>query len=334
MTPRVSVILPTYNREALLPQAMGSVLEQDFTDLELLLVDDGSTDRTEEAVRALQERDPRIEYIRLNENRGVYFARDIAWRRARGEYIAWADSDDQWLPGKLSLQVAALDQHPEIDILFGDYRNIDHIQNRETTLFARTGPIFQALPAQKIGENLLLIESGVEVALLKETFVSLPTALFRNSLVEEVGGFDIALWSSADLEYFWRAALLGARFAYHDCLVMDRHKFCGGITADQVASWKGVLIVLARCELWAEKTGREDLFPPLQLARQRAARNLMTALGRQGQRQTVLTTFWWEMGWGVSARLAGTFLLALCGPGAIRLVEHWRRGDSGRQSGR
>jgi len=101
--PHVSVILPTYNRSSTLREAMESVLEQTYEDLELIVVDDGSTDDTMDVVQSV--RDPRVRYIRLAENRGVSHARNVGLAHARGVWVAFQDSDDLWRPAKLEHQM-------------------------------------------------------------------------------------------------------------------------------------------------------------------------------------------------------------------------------------
>ncbi len=110
----VSIIIPVYNRTATLPRAVASVLSQDFIDWELILVDDGSTDGGAEAVVSggAGRDDTRVRLIRHPVNRGAPAARNTGIAAARGSLIAFLDSDDEWLPGKLSAQVAALTQAP------------------------------------------------------------------------------------------------------------------------------------------------------------------------------------------------------------------------------
>ena len=104
-TPLVSVVLPTYNRANLLERSIGSVLRQSVSDLELLVVDDGSDDDTRDVVAAMD--DGRIRYLR-RENGGVAAARNTGIWAARGRYLAFQDSDDEWLLGKLERQLATL----------------------------------------------------------------------------------------------------------------------------------------------------------------------------------------------------------------------------------
>ena len=106
MSNKISVIIPTYNRANLLPRAIESVLKQTFTNFELIIVDDCSIDNTTEVVKEFLKKDKRIKYIRLNKNSGsAAYPRNIGIQRASGEYIAFLDSDDEWLPEKLEKQI-------------------------------------------------------------------------------------------------------------------------------------------------------------------------------------------------------------------------------------
>jgi glycosyltransferase involved in cell wall biosynthesis len=123
--PAVSVILPTYNRARFLPQALASIRSQTFTDWELIVVDDGSTDDTP-AVIAEQTRGwPQpVRYVR-QENRGAYGARNTGLDLVRGESVAFFDSDDVWLPHHLADCAAALADNPDVDWVYGACRMVD-----------------------------------------------------------------------------------------------------------------------------------------------------------------------------------------------------------------
>ena len=110
-TPKLSVVIPVYNREAYLGDAIDSILRQTFTDYELLVIDDGSTDRSCEVTQSYD--DPRIRLICNRRNMGIPKTRNEAVRLARGEYLAFLDSDDVAYPDRLAKQVAFLDSHPD-----------------------------------------------------------------------------------------------------------------------------------------------------------------------------------------------------------------------------
>lgn len=104
--PQVSVIVPTYNRLEWLPVAVSSIQEQTFRDWELILIDDGSTDETEQWARGLHE--PRLRYVRRDHWGSIAALRNAAVRGCRGEWIAFLDSDDRWMPNKLEMQLTRL----------------------------------------------------------------------------------------------------------------------------------------------------------------------------------------------------------------------------------
>lgn len=104
----ISVIIPSYNRAGILPMAIDSVLGQTYRDIELILVDDGSTDGTEDLIRSIK--DSRLRYIKLEKNGGACRARNTGIDAAKGEYLAFQDSDDRWHPDKLERQLRFLQE--------------------------------------------------------------------------------------------------------------------------------------------------------------------------------------------------------------------------------
>ncbi len=122
-TPAVSVVMPAYDRERLLPAAMDSVLAQTFDDFELIVVDDGSSDRTAEV--AASTGDPRVRVVRNERNLGVGASRNVGLDQARGEFVANLDSDDLAHPRRLERQVARLRARPELALLGSWAQRID-----------------------------------------------------------------------------------------------------------------------------------------------------------------------------------------------------------------
>jgi len=114
-TPKVSVVIPVYNRARYIGQAIDSILAQSLRDFELIVVDDGSTDGTPEAVEKIG--DPRIRLVRSPENLGIPQTRNRGLQEARGEYVAWLDSDDMALPHRLQAQVDFLDRAPGVALV-------------------------------------------------------------------------------------------------------------------------------------------------------------------------------------------------------------------------
>jgi glycosyltransferase involved in cell wall biosynthesis len=188
----VSVIIPAYNQGHYLPAAIQSVLDQTYAAFEILVVDDGSTDNSREVVA--QFTDPRVYYL-YQENRGLSGARNTGIRHARGDYLSYLDSDDQFLPQKLSLQVAALHEQPAVDFVAGQAVPIDE-QGQQV------GKIFDdGLPANEID---LLLGNPLHVG----------SVMLRRSRQAQVGFFDENLRSYEDWDMWLRLARQGCRMAW------------------------------------------------------------------------------------------------------------------------
>jgi glycosyltransferase involved in cell wall biosynthesis len=125
MHPHVTVLMPVFNRERFVDEAIQSVIAQDFSDFELLIVDDGSTDRTPEILRAWAERDSRVVVIGTSENRGIPSALNLGLNHARGPLIARLDSDDLMMPRRLASQAAVLENQPEVVLASCAYELMD-----------------------------------------------------------------------------------------------------------------------------------------------------------------------------------------------------------------
>ena len=116
--PYFSIILPTFNRGHLLPRAFQSVQSQDFQDWELIVVDDGSTDDTAQVIRNIQEKDPRV-HLLMKPHQGLSKTRNLGVAFARGDYVTFIDSDDEYLRGHLAGHADYLRAHPDVDMLHG-----------------------------------------------------------------------------------------------------------------------------------------------------------------------------------------------------------------------
>ena len=187
--PRVTVIIPTYNRADLLRKAIESVLNQTFSDLELIVVDDGSTDHTEEVIRSIP--DARLKYHK-QPNRGGAAASNTGIRAAIGEFVAFLHSDDLFLSEKIAAQLAMVDDDPEIGLVYSLFysRRIGGPKKLQGRCYP---PGSRELP------------EGPKIYL--------PTTLIRRSWLEQVGGFDEGLAVSEDSELIWRLCIAGCRMA-------------------------------------------------------------------------------------------------------------------------
>lgn len=124
--PMVSAIVPTYNRAHIIRRTIDSTIGQSYQNLEIIIVDDASRDNTEEVVKAIG--DTRIRYVRHQTNQGASIARNTGVETARGEYVAFLDSDDIWLPNKIEVQLPSLQNHPHPEKVVG-YTQVTNIRS-------------------------------------------------------------------------------------------------------------------------------------------------------------------------------------------------------------
>lgn len=191
LQPRVSVVVPAYNVRTYIEDALISLERQSMTAFEVLVVDDGATDGTQELVTPFCERDQRFKLLH-KENGGLSSARNYGIRHARAPYIALLDGDDLYEPDKLATHVTMLDSQPEIGVVYSASRVIRDDGN----------PTLMSLSGKPIDPDPL-------VALLYKNFIGHGSnAVFRRLLVQEVGEFDENLKSSEDLDFWLRIAIL------------------------------------------------------------------------------------------------------------------------------
>jgi glycosyltransferase involved in cell wall biosynthesis len=210
--PRVSVVIPTYNREKTIAVAIQSVLDQTMGDLEVLVIDDGSSDGTEAVVRSLK--DVRVQFVRpYAENRGAAAARNAGISMSKGEFIAFQDSDDIWTRNKLELQLGAIENAPEVGVVYGTIK-------RSSSSGERLEP----------GPSVFPKEGDMHRKLLERSMVGTPVALVRRAMLKEMGGFDTGLKSLEDWDLF--IGLSGrCRFAFVDEVLCLSHELGDSLNA-------------------------------------------------------------------------------------------------------
>jgi glycosyltransferase involved in cell wall biosynthesis len=194
--PLVTVVIPAYNCGGVIGEALESVFNQDYPALQVLVIDDGSTDDTVEVVANFG---PRVSLIR-QPNAGAAVARNEGLRRAEGPYVALLDADDVWLPGKLRLQIAHLQRHPDVGlcctrwrVLYPDASGAYHIEQP-------VSPASVAVDASCSG--------WIYGSLLLDCVVWTSTVVMRRDLVRRIGDFDPALRRGQDYDYWLRASRL------------------------------------------------------------------------------------------------------------------------------
>jgi glycosyltransferase involved in cell wall biosynthesis len=197
----VSTIIPVYNRASLLTDAVDSVLRQTYRHLEIILVDDGSTDETPSVLADLSRRWPDLVKVVHQPNAGPGPARQRGLELAKGEFVQFLDSDDLLLPEKFSCQVAALVSNPEAQICYGR----SYEENYSKLPFRREGPMRQT------GR----FHSHLFPLLLVERWWTTSSPLYRRSLLDRIGPWR-SLLNEEDWEYDARAGATGARLCWVD----------------------------------------------------------------------------------------------------------------------
>jgi glycosyltransferase involved in cell wall biosynthesis len=187
-TPLVSTVIPTFNRRDFITRAVDSAFAQTYTHQEVIVVDDGSTDGTEQLLR--ERYGERIRYV-AQPNGGVSNARNHGMRLARGELIALLDSDDEWEPSKLEKQVEFLSARPDYGMVLTDVRRVDG-QRRPIDVFRR--------------RDVIRTDGDVLLDLLLNPSLVPASVLFRRQVFERLGGFDETLRTAEDIEFHLRIA--------------------------------------------------------------------------------------------------------------------------------
>lgn len=203
--PLVSVIIPAYNAEKYILLAINSVLEQNYSPLEILLIDDGSTDDT---AKLVQREVPQVRIIQQT-NAGVAAARNTGLRHASGEFICFLDADDGWFPGKLVAQADYLALHPEVGLVFHQW------------LVWRPDAkgVYSKLeqPQQAHNGAIDTTNSGwIYSQLLLDCIIHTSTVMLRRQIAQQVGFFDHNLINGEDYNYWLRVSR-----------ICEIHKLCG-----------------------------------------------------------------------------------------------------------
>ena len=210
--PKVSVIIPTYNRAHLVGRAIQSVLNQTYQDFEIIVVDDGSTDNTEEIVKSFN--DERIRYIRHEKNKGAPAARNTGIKLAKGKYIGLLDDDDEWLPEKLEKQMSKFQNSSEkVGVIYSGFFYVSE----------KSGKI--------VSEIIPLLRGEVYANLLKGCILGSPTPLIKKRCFQKAGFFDETLPSCQDWDMWIRLSKY-CDFDFVPDILAKHHVHGGQISVD------------------------------------------------------------------------------------------------------
>jgi glycosyltransferase involved in cell wall biosynthesis len=307
--PAVSVIMPAYNVAPYLGAAIESVLGQTFTDFELLVVDDGSTDASWAIAERYAATDTRIRPLR-QPNGGISAARNHGLRVASGEFFAILDSDDVWMPAWLGEQLAILRARPDVDIVTG---NAFFLGSRRDGQPARPHP--DPRPQPTLGS---MIDDETAVFVM---------SVFRRRVYDRIGGFDEAFRCNEDYDFWLRAAAAGFRFVRNDRPLARYRQRDDSLSAAEVQMLEGILRVYAKLQARIADRPVEAAQLRAQVARfeaQLLRTRARTALERRDYRaaSVLLDALHAKTG---GAALAVVKTMARWAPGLLHRAYHLRR---------
>lgn len=222
----ISIIMPTYNREGLILHAIQSILGQTYTNWELIIVDDGSTDGTLQVVQSVN--DQRISYIKNEKNMGAALSRNKGAQLANYNYLAFQDSDDAWRSDKLEKQMGYLSKHAEFDMVYSSFVN-HHLDGSKVLV-----------PNRQIGER----EGKLLPTLLVNNVIGTPTILIKKETFENNGGFDGTLSALEDWDFVLRVSE-ASPIGFLSEVLVDAYQTEGSLSYD------GAGYFHARCKMLA-----------------------------------------------------------------------------------
>lgn len=235
----VSVILPTYNRAHTLSRAVNSVLNQTYKNFELIIIDDCSTDNTEEVVKNIH--DERIVYIRQSSNKGAAAARNTGIKIAKGDYVAFQDSDDEWMSEKLEKQMKVFESDAnDFSVVYTDMLRIS---SDETIKYWSSPDLFCGKVINPLTNEYQVLNLGIQSVLIKKR------------CFDEIGLFDESFPRFIDLEFFIRLAKRYPFWHIREPLV--KYYETEGISTNGLAYIKAEKLLL---EKYAEATSSNKKF--------------------------------------------------------------------------
>ena len=205
-TPKVSVIIPAFNAARYIARTLDSILAQTYPDVEVIVIDDGSTDDTAARVAAYA---PRVQYAWQPNSGGCSKPRNHGIARATGELLVFIDSDDLMAPHRIASEVDALMQHQEAQLVFSNYRDFD--DNRFDVIgHFDTCPLLSALlESQQPGTDVVVLNPDVGAELLLTENFGSSSPMIRRSVLDAVGLYDETLKASEDFDLQYRVAEAG-----------------------------------------------------------------------------------------------------------------------------
>lgn len=201
--PLVTVVIPTYNCAQYIGETLKSVLSQEYSRLEVIVVDDGSTDNTKDVVKTFDSN--RVTYLYQANSGGPSGPRNKGIQQARGRYIALIDSDDIMLPGKIERAVRMLGQEPQLGLVFTDFVRFDEMIGQYPGAFLDTYHYFSKLSKKQVEESEYIIRAEAAYdGLISENYIGLSGVVMPKEVFSRIGVFDESISGPEDYDMWLR----------------------------------------------------------------------------------------------------------------------------------
>lgn len=242
--PLVSIVIPTFNSAPYLAEALNSVLDQDYPHIEILVIDDGSTDNTTSILEPFFDR---IRYFKQPNWGGPSRPRNVGIENASGEFIAFFDSDDIMLPGKVSRSAKVLIDHQDIDFVFTNFQGVDFEGSVFKQNYLAEYRNFRAdLEEREFSRVWTLNGDKAFTNLISANFIGTSSVLCRKSVFNVVGLMDENMLNADDANMWSRIAFAGFKFAFLDEVLHSYRKRPGGITSHTGKRYPAILYSISK----------------------------------------------------------------------------------------
>jgi glycosyltransferase involved in cell wall biosynthesis len=311
LEPLVSVVIPAYQSEKTLARAVDSVIEQTYKNLEIIIVNNGSTDKTEEIATSYLKIDKRIKLVKLEKNKLPAGGRNAGVNHASGDYIAFLDADDEWHKNKLTEQVPIIISYPEIGVVISDSIIIDIISGNKTRLVQIMNRYYQQMipTPLPISNESYLLSGPVREILYGKSVVNLSSILIRKNLFIELGGFNNALFGPEDLDLWVRLAKI-TKFSIILNPLVNTYRNGENVSSMGILWLKNLLEYHKFCY---SSQDYSDLKPLVRLNLEKFYKYLIIFYGKENKRKEIINVWLESSMYGFNLKLLFYSIFALFG---------------------
>ena len=258
MSPKISVIIPAFNAEMFIADAIRSVLAQEYSSkTEIIVIDDNSSDNTKEIVRELSNNYSQIILLSNERTKGPSGARNTGLLKATGDYIAFLDADDLWLPNHLKEGIDFFDKYKNVDVVFYNFKIRDYDTRRQLGDWFSKRSFWKDIKVKPLDDNYYLIKDNIFSALLNESFIHLQSMIIRKKVVTE-NLFDERINHSEDRDFCIKLYLNSkATFAFKNIITGIYYRRSQSLTSNSTQN--SLVTLLDHIKLFTEYLSLESV---------------------------------------------------------------------------